>query len=92
MKVSYTAPLEDFYYPLYFNEGKYLLAFVSKNEVYKIEPRGSNIMNQGLTIDYYKTRKMVLKYYPPNGTQVSEEKFKQLLQQIYSAYTDRIFR
>ncbi len=75
-------------YPKYYRRDGYLIAIKSAKKMYKIEPRGSN-KNEGITIDHYITRKMVLKYYG-SGQEVSAAVFKDLVVKLYQAYIEKI--
>lgn len=68
-----------------------MLVFISKDKMYKIENIGSN-KNIGVTIDYYKTRNMVLKHWPPNyyRHEISKNEFKELYERIFTAYKEVI--
>lgn len=85
------APLNPDAYPVYFKhyKGNALYAFVSPSKMYMIHMVGSNSGNEGVTIDYYKTRKMVLKHYA-NGVKISQHAFTQFAETIFSAYIDKM--
>lgn len=84
-----SAPLKISEFPKYFKHGNKLLSFISKDEMYKIEPIGSN-NNPGVTIDHYMTRNMVLKHWPFRAQELTSEQFKKLLQKLFSAYIEKI--
>lgn len=83
------APLDPRKYPLYFMSGKLLLAFVAPDKMYKIEPIGTN-KNEGVAIDHYKTRKMVLKHWGSATSQVSVSEFEITVLRLFSAYIAKI--
>lgn len=77
-------------YPVYFIAGKTLLAFIDKDKVYKIAPIGSN-SNQGVTIDFYTTRRMVIQLWPKhNFVDIPVEKFKELYNKLFGSYLNKI--
>jgi hypothetical protein len=85
------APLQQTQYPRFFKTNKYLLAFISKDKMYKIENIGSNT-NEGITIDFYKTRKMVLSYWPANyfKCEITALEFEQFYMKLFTAYKYKI--
>jgi len=84
-------PIRDEDFPQYFAESGKLLAFISRDKMYKIEPIGSN-KNPGVTIDHYITRNMVIKHYPrySNRDQLTSIEFKRRLDRLFSAYISKI--
>lgn len=77
-------------YPLYVQTKHCLYAFVAKDKMYKIAMIGSN-KNAGCTVDFYITRRMVLKhlnYY--GGTIITEAEFKKMYDQLFASVFDRI--
>lgn len=86
-KYSMSAPINKESYPKYFKKGNTLLAFVSPTEMYKIEAIGSN-KNEGITIDHYITRTMVLKHW--GGLEIKPLTFKDLVTRLYKAYIEKI--
>ena len=83
------APLNQNEYPRYFLTKGCLLAFHSKDKMYKIAAIGSNT-NAGVTIDYYKTRTMVLKYWPHYTDEINADEFKKRMERLFSAYINKI--
>lgn len=85
------APIKKEDFPQYFKTKSCLLAFVDKDKMYKIQAIGSNT-NDGVTIDYYTTRNMVLKHYPVPGSaeELTEEQIKNLLQSLFNRYISKI--
>ncbi len=86
------APLKKEDYPRYFKTGSVILAFISPSEMYKIENIGSNRGNEGITIDHYKTRKMVLYYWPFEyyKTEVTETEFKRFYNRLFQLLLEKI--
>lgn len=76
------------FYPRYFKSDKYLLAFIGPADMYKIEPRGTN-KNEGLAVDHYITRTMVLKYYG-HGDIISRQQFRDLVTNLFHLTTQKI--
>lgn len=72
-------------YPVYQKTTDCLFAFVAKDKMYKIEARGTN-MNNGLCIDEYITRRMVLKYFNQYGAvTISKADFERLYNALFYA-------
>lgn len=67
-----------------------LYAFISKSEMYKIEPIGSNVGNDGITIDHYITRKMVLKHERNAEMGITKELFIHLAGNLFTAIINKI--
>lgn len=85
------APLSTSDYPKYFKTKDALLAFIKPSEVYVISNRGSNSGNIGIVIDFYKTRKMVLSYWPyPYYAPITADQFRAIYNQLFKAYLDKI--
>lgn len=82
-------PIKEEDFPRYFRSGTKLLAFISKDKMYKIEPIGSN-KNPGVTIDHYITRNMVIKHWPGKGGELTKLQFKELMNKLFLAYIDKI--
>ncbi len=69
-----------------------MLAFMSPTDMYKIEAIGSN-KNEGVTIDKYITRNMVLRHWPGEGVargECSKMAFQHYLKKLYNTYFDKI--
>lgn len=74
---------KDQTFPVYaFNPGQGLFAFMGKKEMYKIENRGGN-MNEGLTIDHYITRTMVLKHWQWKGKVITKDQFISVYRKLF---------
>lgn len=85
-----SVPIKEHEFPRYFNLKGKLLAFISKDKMYKIEPIGSN-MNPGVTIDHYITRAMVLKHWPTHQfEEISQQQFRDLLTRLFTGYINKI--
>ncbi len=83
------APIKQSDFPRYFFNDKVLYAFKGPAEMFKIEPKGSNT-NEGVTIDYYKTRAMVLKHWPFHTKEISKEYFEKLVKKLFDNYIDKV--
>jgi hypothetical protein len=85
------APLKPAEYPMYFKKDRMLYAFVGKDKMFKIEPRGTN-KNNGVAIDHYITRSMVIKHMstcsPYDKITVSE--FTNLVARLFNQYISKI--
>lgn len=61
-----------------------LLAFLGPMEMFKIHNIGSNNGNEGITIDKYRTRKMVLKHVE-SGFEISMHTFRERYRYAFEA-------
>jgi hypothetical protein len=77
-------------YPIYQKNSEGLFAFTSDTTMYKISNRGTN-KNEGYAIDYYITRKMVLRYFDPYGySRIDEKTFVAFYHKIFDTILTKI--
>ena len=76
-------------YPRYIKTKECLYCFLSRDKMYKIEMRGSN-MNTGLTIDAYITRNMVIKHQKNSGDILTADEFEKLVRRLYEAILSKM--
>lgn len=78
-------------YPIYqFHPKEGLLAFTSPSTMYRVLNIGSNCGNTGVTLDYFKTRRMVIKHMQGSQFDISPMKFIEKWSAIYSTYLNKI--
>lgn len=78
-------------YPFYFRtESGDMCAVTSPTTMYRVANEGSNIGNAGVVIDYYKTRKMVLKHTRYEVKRIQPEEFRTLYEKLFSALLNRM--
>lgn len=78
---------KDETYPSYFKSKGSVCAVTSATDCYVISNWGSN-MNDGVCLDYYKTRRMVLKHYC--GERITRAEFAEFYNKLYQAYLQRM--
>lgn len=84
---------KDEKYPIYqYCPKSGLMAFISKDKMFRVLNIGSNVGNQGVTLDRYTTRKMVLKHNLSSDYNITEGKFIELYNKIYKKYLDIIIQ
>lgn len=71
-------------FPRYLKTQAGLIAFMSKDKMFLIRNQGSN-MNPGVCVDYFITRKMVLKHADTPGDLITREEFVRLYNQLFTA-------
>lgn len=86
------APLQQESYPQYFITKHFMFAFVAPDKMYMISQSGSNPMNQGACIDYYTTRKMVLKHWGSVHAwdKVNQVEFQLKAEGLFKAYINKM--
>lgn len=62
-----------------------LCAFISKDEMYKITNSGTNPRCQGIAVDHYVTRKMVIKHLTNEFYDIDREEFARRYRAIFAA-------
>ena len=86
------APLKQEEYPQYFITKHFMLAFTAPDKMYRISNVGSNSGNQGVCIDYYITRKMVLKHWKSvlAWDKVTPAEFRLRASGLFQAYINKM--
>lgn len=72
------------------NYGQRLYCFRSPTEMYKIEAVSSNKMNEGVCVDHYITRTMVLKHGRSPGKEISAAEFEVKYRKLFDAIISKI--
>lgn len=80
------APLTGF--PYYAKTKDCLYAFIAKDKMFKVEMRGTN-KNDGLAVDYYITRNMVIHHWQPYG-HISAKQFEEYYRQLFESVLNKI--
>lgn len=77
-------------YPVYqFSKERGLFAFIGPSEMYRILNVGSNSGSEGVCIDHYITRRMVLKHLNTAPT-IDEDQFRQIYDNCFVSYRRKI--
>lgn len=78
-------------YPLYqFSESRGLFAFMSPKDMYRVLNVGSNSGNEGITIDHYITRKMVIKHMMGPEADITWQNAKEIYDRVFTAIRMKI--
>lgn len=80
---------KDIQYPIYRISDRCFYAFIRKDYMFKIEPRGTN-SNPGIAVDEYVTRNMVLHHLGKGGKDVTRSQFEAVLQKLFSQTVNKI--
>jgi hypothetical protein len=78
-------------YPIYqFSKEHGLFAFMSPTDMYKIENVGSNSGNEGVTIDHYITRRMVIKHLRSIQMDIDRDQFREIYNRLFASIRMKI--
>lgn len=83
--------LSNLKYPIYrFSRENGLFCFKGPSDMYRILNVGSNSGSEGVTIDHYRTRKMVLKHMVHAGENIDRDQFREIYNRCFESYRIKI--